>query len=120
MRKGFGIFCIALGICCLLASVGLIAYNRWEEENAQAVSHNILQDVRQHILAVAPEESDPEESIQEEPAADIPAEMLTVPVNGYDCIGVLSIPVLELELPVLTDWSYPKLKLAPSHYFGSC
>lgn len=120
MRKGFGIFCIALGICCLLASVGLIAYNRWEEENAQAVSHNILQDVRQHILAVAPEESDPEESIQEEPAADIPAEMPTVPVNGYDCIGVLSIPVLELELPVLTDWSYPKLKLAPCHYFGSC
>ena len=51
---------------------------------------------------------------------DIPQEMLTTQVDGYDCIGVLSIPVLELELPVLTDWSYEKLKIAPCHYFGSC
>ena len=45
--------------------------------------------------------------------------MLTTQVNGYDCIGILSIPVLELELPVLTEWSYAKLKIAPCHYFGS-
>ena len=45
--------------------------------------------------------------------------MLTTQVDGYDCIGVLSIPVLELELPVLTNWSYAKLKIAPCHYFGS-
>ena len=38
----------------------------------------------------------------------------------YDSIGILSIPVLELELPVLTDWSYAKLKKAPCHYYGSC
>jgi sortase A len=50
---------------------------------------------------------------------DLPQEMLTTQVNGYDCIGILSIPVLELELPVLTDWSYPKLRIAPCHYFGS-
>ena len=35
------------------------------------------------------------------------------------CLGILSIPVLELELPVLADWSYAKLKVAPCHYFGS-
>jgi sortase A len=28
--------------------------------------------------------------------------------------------VLELELPVLTEWSYAKLKIAPCHYFGTC
>ncbi|MBQ1279282.1 MAG: sortase, partial [Clostridia bacterium] len=38
----------------------------------------------------------------------------------YDCIGILSIPALDLELPVLTDWSYAKLKKAPCHYYGSC
>lgn len=48
-----------------------------------------------------------------------PMEMATVKVDGYDCIGVLSIPVLELELPVLTDWSYTKLKKAPCLYYGS-
>ena len=123
MRKGFGVCCIILGICCLLASVGLIAYNHWEEEKAQDASRNILQNVQESILDNTQEESVPEERTQDESAeipADFPQEMLTTQVNGYDCIGVLSIPVLELELPVLTDWSYTKLKVAPCHYFGSC
>ena len=132
MRKGIGICCIILGICCLIASVGLIAYNYWEEEHAQNSSQTILQDVRETILVNTREESISEEGISEESISegsdrdepvdnpvDIPPEMLTTQVYGYDCIGILSVPVLELELPVLTDWSYAKLKIAPCHYFGS-
>lgn len=122
MRKGFGICCIILGVCCLISSLGLIAYNRWEEEKAQDVSKNILQDVQEDIQDNTREESTSEESKQdesEEISVDIPKEMLATQVDGYDCIGVLSIPVLELELPVLTDWSYAKLKIAPCHYFSS-
>ena len=117
MRRLFGVCCIILGICCLAASVGLIVYNQWETENAQIASKNMLQDVQENILDNTYDESTTEES--EEISVDIPQEMLTTQVNGYDCIGVLSIPVLELELPVLTDWSYAKLKIAPCHYFGS-
>ena len=123
MRKRVGVCCIILGICCLIASVGLIAYNRWEEEHAQNASKNLLQDVQESILDNTREESTPEDSSRDESVeipVDIPQEMLTTQVDGYDCIGVLSIPVLELELPVLTDWSYAKLKVAPCHYFGSC
>ena len=122
MRRVFGVCCIILGICCLVASVGLIAYNHWEEEHAQNASENILQDVQENMLDHTREESIPEESSRDEAVeipVDIPQEMLTTQVDGYDCIGVLSIPVLELELPVLTDWSYEKLKIAPCHYFGS-
>ena len=122
MRKGFGICCIILGVCCLISSLGLIAYNRWEEEKAQDVSKNILQDVQEDIQDNTREESTSEESNQdefEEIPVNIPKEMLTTQIDGYDCVGVLSIPVLELELPVLTDWSYAKLKIAPCHYFGS-
>ena len=127
MRKGIGICCIILGICCLIASVGLIAYNYWEEEYAQNSSQTILQDVRETILINTREESLSEESISEdgdrdqsvEIPVDVPLEMLTTQVYGYECIGILSVPVLELELPVLTDWSYAKLKIAPCHYFGS-
>ena len=122
MRKGFGICCIILGVCCLISSLGLIAYNRWEEENAQDTSKNILQDIQENILDNTREESTLEDNDRDESqeiSVDIPKEMLTTQVDGYDCIGVLSIPVLELELPVLTDWSYAKLKIAPCHYFGS-
>ena len=122
MRKGFGICCIILGVCCLISSLGLIAYNRWEEEKAQDASKNILQDVQENMPEITRKESTLEESKQdesEEISVDIPREMLATQVDGYDCIGVLSIPVLELELPVLTDWSYAKLKIAPCHYFGS-
>ena len=107
MRKGFGICCIILGVCCLISSLGLIAYNRWEEAHVRDVSSAMLQDVRERM----------EEPCDETAALapDIPSAQ----IDGYDCIGVLSIPVLELELPVLTDWSYAKLKIAPCHYFGS-
>ena len=114
MRKIFGICCILLGVCCLIASVGLIAYNHWEEEQAQNASRDLLQDVRESM----DQENDRGESADSLMA--LPQEMLTTEVDGYDCIGVLAIPVLELELPVLTDWSYAKLKTAPCHYFGSC
>lgn len=51
---------------------------------------------------------------------DNTSKMQTMKIDRYDCIGILSIPVLELELPILTDWSYAKLKIAPCHYYGSC
>ena len=117
MRKGFGICCIVLGICCLVASAGFIVYNRWEAENAQNVSKDLLQNVRENMQELTREEISQDASM--ESPVDVPREMLTTQVNGYDCIGVLSIPALELELPVLTDWDYVKLRMAPCHYFGS-
>ncbi|MBO5656924.1 MAG: sortase [Agathobacter sp.] len=46
-------------------------------------------------------------------------EMATIPVEGYECIGILSIPAIGLEWPVLTDWDYVKLKKAPCLYYGN-
>lgn len=110
MAKRIGVLCIALGFLCLFSAVGLIVYNHMEEKGAEAASAAMLRDVQQMTEA------------EGEPIADAeyPAEMPTVDVDGNPCIGVLSIPVLELELPVLTDWSYAKLKVAPCHYYGTC
>jgi sortase A len=76
--------------------------------NAKDVAQDFLEDVQSII----------NEEQSEQPLLN-DTKMATVEVDGYDCIGILSVPVLDLELPVLTDWSYAKLKKAPCHYYGS-
>ena len=46
-------------------------------------------------------------------------EMNTVELDGNAYIGYLTIPELQLELPVLAVWSYPNLKLSPCRYMGN-
>lgn len=38
---------------------------------------------------------------------------------GVDYIGTLEIPALGLSLPIISEWSYPNLKLSPCRYQGS-
>ena len=113
MRKWIGGICIFLGVVCLLSAAGFAVYNLWEDKNAEAVSQGFLENVQSRI-----EEPQPE-ILPSDETEEMPSEMATVEVDGYDCIGILSVPVLDLELPVLTDWSYEKLKKAPCLYYGS-
>ena len=108
MRKWIGVICVFLGVLCILSAIGFVAYNRWEDMNAKDVAQDFLEDVQSII----------NEEQSEKPLLN-DTKMATVEVDGYDCIGILSVPVLDLELPVLTDWSYAKLKKAPCHYYGS-
>ena len=39
--------------------------------------------------------------------------MTEVEIDGNLYIGYISIPALNKELPVMSTWSYPKLKIAP-------
>ena len=122
MRKWIGSLCVILGVACLLGAIGFVLYNQWEAQQAAQISQTLLEDIQGVIEEnkTNPDagKSDPEgdNGVQDGNAS---GEMQTVKVKGYDCIGILSIPVLELELPVLTDWSYAKLKKAPCHYYGS-
>ena len=108
MRKWIGVICVFLGVLCILSAIGFVAYNRLEDMNAKDVAQDFLEDVQSII----------NEEQSEQPLLN-DTKMATVEVDGYDCIGILSVPVLDLELPVLTDWSYAKLKKSPCHYYGS-
>ena len=46
-------------------------------------------------------------------------EMTETVVGGKAYIGYLTIPKLQLELPILSEWSYPNLQLAPCRYTGA-
>ena len=120
MGKWMGVICVFLGVVCLLSAVGLVVYNRWEAGRAEETAQALLANV-QSIMDEKPQEQFLHEDTVNLPnhLEKRPTEMATVKVGGYDCIGILSVPVLELELPVLTDWSYEKLKKAPCHYYGT-
>lgn len=130
MRKTLGIGCIVLGLLCLIGSVGFVLYNRWEAQTAAESSSSLLADAQQIIAqqrqqihsTPVPEATQPQPE-QSQPAEEEPALSPAIPaakLDGYDCLGVLTIPVLELELPVLADWTYEKLRKAPCQYYGNC
>lgn len=45
---------------------------------------------------------------------ELTEEAETPELDGDTYLGVLSVPALGLELPVMTEWSYPKLKKTPA------
>lgn len=116
MRNRRGILCMALGLLLVLAALCLTGYNVWDESRAGNIA-----DVTFQTLRFQTEESREElpEYILPDYLVDPRFEMPTVEIDGYDYIGCLDIPSLELSLPVMSSWSYPQLKIAPCRYTGS-
>lgn len=98
---------MTLGILLIAGAAGLLGYNRWDNWRAGQSVTDI-----QDALEAAEEESS---------GYDVPEDgvMRTVEIDGYKYIGTLSIPSYGLELPVMSEWSYPGLKIAPGRYSGS-
>lgn len=129
-KKRKGSLLICLGLLLLAAALLLTGYNL-REESAARQSVGEAAERLEEILAEETEEEetmDPEEllRLEENGEIEIPdyilnpkMEMPAEEIDGQAYIGVLKIPALELELPVLRDISYPKLKIAPCRYLGS-
>jgi len=111
VRRKTGSICIVFGAAFILAALCLFVWNWNENRKAGEAITEILPQVTDEI----------ERAMQN--AADIPdpygPEMTETQIDGYSYIGKLSVPALNLELPVMADWSYPKLKVAPCRYYGS-
>ena len=117
MRKSPGILCIVIGCVLRLAALGLYGYNRYEDAQAGAEAQVVVQDLEQKLeQTVSKAESTETSSDSEEMLSP---ELPVVMLDGYDYIGVISIPAIDIKLPVMSDWSYPKLKISPCREFGS-
>ena len=122
---------ITIGLLLIAAALFLVSYNLYDELRAEQAARQAVTQLDAYLPAEAAPEAptDPVEDqdplVRDErtvipdyvlsPNMEMPVET----INGIDFIGVLRIPALELELPIISELNYPNLKAAPCRYSGS-
>ena len=113
MKKILGRFFMILGLLLVLGAAGLLGYNTWDSSRAGEESASLLAQLE---LSETEKPPDAEET---EPHPVVQREMTVKTIEGLDFIGYLSIPELNLELPVQDWWSYDGLQKSPGRYTGT-
>ena len=113
--KNPGIWFMRGGVLMIAAALLLTLFNLWDEYRADRAAEQVLEQ-----MTVLPENADTSEE-QEIPdyLLNPDMEMPALEIDDHDYIGILDIPVLELTLPVMSEWSYTNLKIAPCRYAGT-
>ena len=114
-KQKIGRACMIVGILLILGALALLGYNQWDANRADKASQDALGKLEETLTETI--EDNTEEEIQ--PELDPEQEMTVTDIDGWGYIGYLSIPSIGLELPVMSEWSYPRLKIAPCRQFGS-
>lgn len=104
---------VALGLLLVAAAVGLAAYNVHEDRRAEAASAQVID----QLIASMGKAADAAGAVAAAPLAT--DDMPTVIIDGRSYVGMLQIPSLGLELPVLAEWSDEGAEVAPCRYSGS-
>ena len=122
-----------VGTLCFLAAIALFLFNTYEDQKAKERVETVLPQIRKLTPAAATpwDESGATDGPEAVPTGTAPdlyipdyilnpqMEMPTVEVEGDEYIGTLYFPSLQIELPVMSSWSYPNLKKSPCLYSGS-
>lgn len=106
---------ICLGLLLLTFSLSLTFYYLWEARQAADNAGKIAAQIRSVSQARKQESTEPQEGQK----SSLKTEASFLEIDGNRYIGTLSIPALELTLPVMADWNDEKLKLAVCRYSGS-
>ena len=115
MPKKTGVIFVVMGAVLILSALLLFCYNQREDAQAGLSAQAALEGVQAAIVKRAQDNT----AEHTEQAAEASEEPTLVEIEGYDYIGYLSIPALGLELPVMAEWDYHRLQLAPCRQAGS-
>lgn len=116
MPKKTGIVFVIVGAVLLIAALLLFLWNHEEDRTAGDAAEEALKVLQSE--AVSGTETPSAEEPDSTPMPLSP-EMPERVIDGYAYIGWLSIPALELELPVMSQWDYARLDIAPCRHAGS-
>ncbi len=114
-RKVLGSCMILLGLLSLSGAAALFLYNNGLEEKAEELAdgvvpilHQIIQEKTFFMEEGAEDGTNSQSTVME-----------TAEVEGLEYIGILTLPTLKLEMPILSEWNNPNLKRAPCRYKGT-
>ena len=123
---------MAVGAALILSALVLLLHNRYADARAGREAETLLAGVEAAISSQAAAEQEKnrprgqetrptgEEKGTEPTAAEaLDPEMPVALLEGYGDVGYVEIPVLGLKLPVMSDWDYTRLEIAPCRQFGS-
>ena len=122
---------MAVGAALILSALVLLLHNRYADARAGREAETLLASVEAAISSqatepektrpsgqethLAGEENGTEPTVAEALDPEMPVSML----EGYGYVGYVEIPALGLKLPVMSDWDYTRLEIAPCRQFGS-
>ena len=122
MRNKLGILCMLVGTALIFGALYLFICNTRETEFAEEAAAEVMPEILVEIQEVQEETTEETWVIPETPVELLTEEELKMTekvIYGRRYIGYLSIPTLGLELPILSDWTYPDLQVSPARYYGS-
>ncbi len=114
MSKRLGVLSILLGAALILSALFLYGYNRRVDEKSGDYAETVMEELLEDVdSGTAGDNENADEAEVLDP------ELPVVMIDGYEYVGYLQIPDLGVELPVMTDWDYAKMRIAPCRQFGS-
>lgn len=103
------------GLLLIAAALFLTLWNVVQNYVAASRVHSTMEVLAETLPSETPVPDAPLPDYYLNPLLEMP----TMEINGISYIGVLMIPELELELPIISEWNYPRLQVAPCRYAGS-
>ena len=120
MKKMHGRLCIMIGAALLLAALSLVLYNLNKDSQGGKASQELLAELKLEMPQISSDDGNlSNNDLFKEYEDDEPDQDNFIEVNGRIYAGVIYIPSLQLELPVLSEWSYDNLDISPCRYSGS-
>lgn len=124
MKRKFGLRLMAVGAMLISAAVVLLIFNTRQDEVAGSTASAQLEVL---VEQISHQETFPEATesniilqiLPDEVISEVDKSMHEIILDGYAYIGYLSIPALNLDLPVMSDWSESQLQKAPCRYTGT-
>ncbi len=110
MKRKLAVVFMSVGVLLIGVAMAILIYNSYENKKAQESTEALIESIR---LSIA--ESELEDKIID----PFDEEMTIKEIDGYGYIGYISVPKLDIDLPVMSEWDYGRLKISPCRYYGS-